>query len=57
MTSPLADPRVSLLERARDDDVERALAPARLAAIVALERGRVRFTHPRLAATLDRRRL
>jgi len=51
MTSPLADPRVSLLERARDDDVERALAPARLAAIVALERGRVRFTHPLLAAT------
>src|SRR5262249_44993331 len=47
----LAAPKISLLERACDQDVNRALARARLAGIVSLEQGRIRFTHPLLAST------
>jgi DNA-binding CsgD family transcriptional regulator len=57
-----ANPTVSVLERGLGYDVERALAPARRSAVVAVEHGRIRFSHPLIASTClahvdeDRRR-
>ncbi|HET9545215.1 MAG TPA: AAA family ATPase [Gaiellaceae bacterium] len=45
-----AQPTVALLERAGESDALASLAPAVEADVVAVENGRVRFTHPLLAS-------